>query len=219
VGKNKARVNKRKMKRLHYGDDEWPRVNRTFKTEIKPILRVIRNPRLRARTRESLQNYLVIRLVSMTDYYFTNIVRRLVDERNLDASKVLQKKSLKEEVKKGQHTAGEFLATGYQNYSNCKDVQKVLSKLLDIDFMSTIRELDRTDNYTYVKGAISLDNNWDEFRRMFDLRDDIAHQMEDSKLSTTQVLSLADNTMNFLDAASWICHPEFFNYESNRIVR
>ena len=55
---------------------------------------------------------------------------------------------------------------------------------------------------------------------MFDLRDDIAHEMKDAKLSKTRLLSLADNTMNFLDAASWMCHEKFFHLEdNNRIIR
>ena len=196
------------MKRLHGGDDEWQRVNRTFETEIEPIVKTIKNARLTARVRESLGNYLVIRLVSMTDYYFSNRLSRMIDEGKLDASKVMDKKSLDEELNKGHYTAGKLVAMNF-NYSNYEDIQKILSKLLDLDFLSTVRELERTEPYKYVEGANSLDNNWDDFRKMFDLRDDIAHEMKDSKLSKTQLLSLADNTMNFLDAASWICHPEF----------
>jgi hypothetical protein len=219
VGKKKAHVNRHKMKRLHGGDDEWRRVNRTFETEIEPIVNALRNPRLKARVRESLGNYLIIRLVSMTDYYFSNRISRMIDEGKLDASKVMDKKSLEEELKKGQYTAGAFVGTNF-NYSNYEDIQKILSRLLDLNFLSTVRELDRTDPYKYVKGAISLESNWDHFREMFDLRDDIAHEMKDAKLSKTRLLSLADNTMNFLDAASWMCHEKFFHLEdNNRIIR
>jgi hypothetical protein len=137
-----------------------------------------------------------------------------VDERNLDASKIMNKESLEEEVKKEQYTAGELVATNF-NYSNYDEIQKVLSRLLDLDFLGTARELDRTDPYTYVKGAISLNNNWEQFKEMFDLRDDVTHEMKDVELSRTELLSLADNTMNFLDAASWICHPDFIKYEQN----
>jgi hypothetical protein len=202
------------MKRFHYGRDEWQRVNRTFKNEIEPIVKTIENPRSIARVRRPLGNYLVIRLVSMTDYYFSNIVRRLVDERNLDTSRIIDKKSLEEVVKKGKYSAGQLVGTNY-NYANYDDIQKVFSELIDLDFLGTIRELERTDPYKYVKRAISLDNNWREFKQMFDLRDDIAHEMKDTGLSQRKLVSLADNTMNFLDAASWICHQDFMKYENN----
>jgi hypothetical protein len=217
VGKAKARPSKRKMQRLHYGR-EWPEVRRTFFNEIEPIVKTLRNPRLKTRTRESLQNYLVMRLVSMTDYYFTNIVRRLVDERKLDASKLFKEKSLQEEVNNAKYTEAQIVATHF-NYSNYDDIQKVLSELLRFDFMAKIIELDRIYNFTYIKGGILLHENWDEFRKIFDLRDDIAHEMKDSNLSKEQVLSLADNTMIFLDAASWICHPEFNPKIADRVIR
>jgi hypothetical protein len=218
VGMKKPHPSKRKLSRLHYGADEWQRVTQTFETEIEPIVKAIKSPRLAGRLKESLQNYLIIRLVSMTDYYFSNIVRRLVDEQKLDAFKVMDKKSLEEEVNRGRYTAGQIVATTF-NYANYEHIQTILSGLLDIDFMETVRELDRTDPYKYAKGAISLDNNWEEFRKMFDLRDDIPHEMKDARLSKRRVFSLADNTINFLEAASWICHPEFRNYENNRIIR
>jgi hypothetical protein len=176
VGKKRVYVNKGKMNRLHGGDDEWQRVNRNFKTEIEPIVKTIKNPRLTARVREPLGNYLVIRLVSMTDYYFSNRLSRMIDEGKLDASKVMDKQSLDEEVNKGKYTAGALVATNF-NYSNYDDIQKILSKLLGLNFLSTVRELDRTHPYEYVEGGISLDNNWDDFRVMFDLRDDIAHEI------------------------------------------
>ncbi len=197
------------MKRLHYGR-EWPRVNQTYENEIKPIVKTLRNPQLKTRTRQSLQNYLVIRLVSMTDYYFTNIVRRLVDEEQRNASNLFKGNSLQEEVQKWKYTVGQMVDTGF-NYSNYEDIQKVLLELLGFDFMATVKKPDRKDPYHYVKDtiAIFLHNNRDEFRKMFDLGDDIAHEMKDSNLPRTQALSLADCAMNFLDAASWICHPEF----------
>lgn len=219
--KKKARTSKRKKRRLHYGSNEWQRVTRVFENEIIPIVKTLKsnNNRLTVRARRSLGNYLVIRLVSMTEYYFSNIVRRLVDERNLDASKIMTKKSLKEQLSKGQDTAGELVAMT-PNYANYVEIDGVLSKLLDLKFLSTVRELDRTDPYKkYAEGAVPLNNNWKEFKEMFDLRDDIVHEMKDAVLCSTKLLSLADNTMNFLDAASWICHPEFSNYESNRIIR
>jgi hypothetical protein len=85
----------------------------------------------------------------------------------------------------------------------------VLSEVLGFDFMDRVRSLDSSDPYHYLKGATVLHINWDDFRKLFELRDDIAHEMKDSGLTTIQAISLADNAMNFLDAASCICHPNF----------
>jgi hypothetical protein len=217
MGKKKARFDKRKMRRLHYGP-EWPTVNQPFEDEIKPILRALKNSQLKVSVRRSLENYLVIRLVSMIEYFFSNIVRRMVDERKLDVSKFFDEKSLEEKMKEGR-TADQIAVSTFV-YANYDQIQYSVSGLLDLDdFFGTGRALDKGDPYKYVIGAILLEKNFEEFKEMFDLRNDIVHGMKDANLSISnrKLSSLADNTMNVLDAASWICHPKFFEIDKELV--
>jgi hypothetical protein len=68
-----------------------------------------------------------------------------------------------------------------------------------------------------VKGAISLEKNFEQFKAIFDLRHEIVHGMKDVNLSIRKFSSLVDNTINSLDAASWICDPEFKN-RGSRVI-
>jgi hypothetical protein len=89
------------------------------------------------------------------------------------------------------------------DYANYDQIQYSVSGLLDLDdFFGTVRALDKGDPYKYVIGAILLEKNFEEFKAMFDLRNDIVHGMKDANLSNRKLSSLADNTMNVLDAAS-----------------
>jgi len=49
-----------------------------------------------------------------------------------------------------------------------------------------------------------MNKNWDNFQKLFDIRNDIVHQMADANLSTHQIASIADNALNVMDAASYI---------------
>ncbi len=206
--KKRAKYDERKMMRRHFRK-EWPLVDQSFEKEIKPLLGALKNSDLDTRVRGSLGNYLIIRLVSMMEYFFSNKVAKIVDERDLDASRILDEESLEEQKKQG-HAAGQIVLSTF-SYENYDQIQYVFSALLDLDFFGTVRALDSGNPYKYVKGAISLEKNFEEFKAIFDLRHEIVHGMKDANLSIRKFSSLVNNTINVLDAASWICHPEFKN--------
>lgn len=152
----------------------------------------------------------------MIEYFFSNIVRRMVDERKLDVSKFFDDKSLEEKMKEGR-TADQIAVSTF-DYANYDQIQYSVSGLLDLDdFFGTVRALDKGDPYKYVIGAILLEKNFEESKAMFDLGNDIVHGMKDANLSSRKLSSLADNTMNVLDAASWICHPKFFEIDKELV--
>ena len=53
-----------------------PPIEETFEYEIRPILEALRDAHLEVGVRQSLGNYLVIRLVTRIENFFSNVARR-----------------------------------------------------------------------------------------------------------------------------------------------
>jgi hypothetical protein len=53
-----------------------PPIEETFEYEIRPILEALRDSHLEVGVRQSLGNYLVIRLVTRIENFFRNVARR-----------------------------------------------------------------------------------------------------------------------------------------------
>lgn len=215
VSKKRVRVNRRKMSRLR--NDLWIRYERDFDNEIRPILKMLPDKQMADGIKQSLRNYVIIRLVSLMECFFSNIARRMVDEQKLDVTSLVDHKSLQEVIEKGL-TVGQLVATNF-DFTNYSTISKFFSKLLQLDFFKTVQALDKRDRYWFVVGAISLDKNWSEFERMFELRNDIVHAMKNATLSNRAIRSLCDNTMNVMEAAIWICHPDFPHYDKELAER
>ena len=77
-------------------------------------------------------------------------------------------------------------------------------KALGIDFFSAIKKLDWYDPLKIFEVARPMQENWDNFKNIFFLRNEIVHHMVDANLSLDEILSLCDNTLNMMDAASYI---------------
>lgn len=163
------------------------------------------------------KNYVIIRLVSMMEIFFTNQARRIVDEQQLDISDLVDEKSLQEALSKGQ-SKGQLIATNF-DFARYSEISRVFSKFLIIDFFGTVKALDARDRYWYVVGAISMDKNWDKFQDMFELRNDIVHEMKNADMKNRDIRSLCDNVMNVIDAAFWIFHSEFPKYEQALVTK
>ena len=92
-----------------------------------------------------------------------------------------------------------------------------------MDFFEAIKKVDWYNPFLYVKGRRHLYKNWKRFMEMFELRNEIVHNMKEVKLSKIILSSNCDNTMNFLEATIFIADPQFINdvisqLQSNRPI-
>ena len=49
-----------------------------------------------------------------------------------------------------------------------------------------------------------MNENWDNFEKIFYTRNEIVHNMKDVNLSLKEIISLCDNALNVMEAASYI---------------
>jgi hypothetical protein len=185
--------------------------------EIVPLFKTLANSNTDPKLRQSLVNYVVIRLVSSIENFFSNEIRRLIDCGDFDLSSLVRDMSEFDKVCTPVYTRGKLIGCGF-NFANSDAIQDVASELLKLDFFDTVRTLDRLDPYWHIKGTLTLEENWFNFLAMFELRTDIVHALADAKLTDIELMSLCDNTMNVLDAAAWIFHKDFlFEKELRRL--
>lgn len=200
----------------------WTRAEDFFDEEIKPIVDLLQTERITRSHETWLKNYLVIRLVSVMEDFFKTLVRERVDEYKIPISSLYSGEAkmsihhldeLLSNKKKGTHTTGEIIANE-SSFANFREINTLFTKLLKSDkkfgrcgkdFLSGIKQLDWYNPYKEeFKRAKSLNKNWDNFQKTFDIRNDIVHRMKNAELSIHQIASLSDIALNAMDAASAI---------------
>jgi hypothetical protein len=204
-------------------DYAWRRGKDFFVREIEPIVEVLQSKKLGESHETWLKNYLVIRLVSIMEDFFKTLVKGTVDRYNLQLSllyegevsmrlgildEMLKRRNNKLILTRGQIVANEFNFANYE-VINTKFTALLNSKEkfgeLGIDFFSAIKKLEWYDPLEIFKGAKPMNENWDNFEKIFFVTNEIVHHMIDVNLSRDEIISLCDNTLNVMDAASFIC--------------
>jgi len=205
----KPRIDKRKLAKLHYSL-EWPRAKRYYIHEMTPILDKLLDDTFDSRLRKPLTKYLIISNVSVIEDFLSNLIRRIIDENDLDISELItdEIKTILQEKQFQKLTKGEVIAASY-GYANLKHIDYVFSKLLKFPFIEYILRISREDPARDIKGAILLHKNWEKFEEMFDARNKIVHAMADVQLSNRAIISLCDNTLSFMDIASALREPSY----------
>jgi hypothetical protein len=199
----------------------WRHGNRLFSEKIRPMVTLLQGGNLNEFQRIELTNFVIIRLVSIMEDFFKALIRRTFDEYDLPLSLVFKgivtiRVGLSDEIfsnknigtaRKGQIVANEF------NFANYEEVNTKFTELLNSnqkfkelgrDFFYAIKKLDWYDPLRIFDGARPMQENWDNFERIFSERNEIVHQMVDANLSLDDIISLCDNTLNMMDAASYI---------------
>jgi hypothetical protein len=193
----------------------------SFDGDIRPIVNQLQNRELNEQQTIWLTHYLIIRLVSIMEYFFRNLIHQRIDEYNISLDKFLDGHVMipvgrfdemlgmrnKLILTRGQVVANEF------NFANYKEINKIFTAFLKsnekfdklgIDFFSAVKKIDWHDPLRIFEGAVSMNKNWDNFQKLFDVRNNIVHDMADANLSAHQIASISDNALNVMDAASYI---------------
>jgi hypothetical protein len=207
----------------------WRRAKGSFDRDIEPIVNQLKNAELDEHQKIWLENYLIIRLVSIMENFFRDLIQQRVDEYNLSLNLFFQGHitiavgRFNEMLGKKNITRGTIVANEF-NFANYKEINDKFTDLLKsdekfeklgMDFFSAVKKIDWYDPYRIFKGAKSMNKNWDNFQKVFDIRNDIVHNMADANLSISQIASMSDNALNVMDAASYISMLS----EMDRIIR
>ncbi len=202
---------------------EWRRVNwARFHTMI-PILDALENQNIPEDIQNALRNYLVISLVSTIEFYFKSIAIKNIDKWNMNISDIVNKEitvpfSAFDQIKAGDTTKGTQIARRF-SFAKLDDIDDFFSKALKIQCLERIKEFDRLDPSNYFHYAASLNRNWKSFTEMFELRNKVVHDKKQVTLTTNQLRSLCNCTMNLLDHAQIVCSGEFNEGFSNDFMK
>lgn len=197
----------------------FPKANAVFKHEVISLLDVITDPNTSVLLRQSLVNYVIIRSVALIENFLSNNIKKLIDERDIDISHLVKNLSEVDNLCKEHNMSKGRLVAGSLNLVNYDGIQNAIGILLGIDFFKVVKAKSTDYPIREVKGAIYLHKNWDKFIKIFDLRHDIVHGLQNPRLTNRQVRSLCDNALAMIDASSWISHPEFFELEKELLSR
>lgn len=183
----------------------WPFVKRAFDREWIPILLALESKETPKEIKDSLRNYIIISMVSTIEKKLRQLAAKNIDAFDLSVANLVEGTitiplSAIDVIAKGKVTRGSLIAANF-SFANPREINFFFSRLLGIKFFDTIRELDYLDPYNYVKHAANLNRNWDNFMEMFDTRNIIVHEKYQVELSNSQIKSLVNCTLNFLDAA------------------
>jgi len=188
----------------------------------EPILDALEDHNIPEDIQNSLRNYLVISLVSTIEVYFKTVAIKNIDNWNMNISNVINEEvriplSAFEEISKGDLTGGKLIVSNF-SFATLDDIDEFFSKALKIRCLEILKEFDRLDPSNYFRYAASLNRNWKRFTEMFELRNRLVHDKEQVTLTTIQLRSLCNCTMNLLDHAQVVCNGEFNKDFRNRFM-
>ena len=190
-----ARYNQNKA-RARTSNLPYPYVKIFVRNEAKPVLAEIKRRESNDRMRKILVNYLIVRAVSIFEYFLLNEAGKLADLDKTTASELFTFVRLDKPI--GDQVVSTF------SFTNLKEVDHVFSTLKGIDFLNAIKK-ESTDYYLdyyledeQIPYTKSLHKNWDNVMRVFDYRHDIVHHNKLFNLSYKEIRDLVGGTLQFL---------------------
>ena len=188
--------------------------NRPYKTienikkiEVEPILALIRTDKIPDSVKQPLLKYLVVLLISSLEHYFKNASRLVVDNNNLDTSKLFDGpiafnvNDLDQLIRDAKLTKGRIVAFTF-NFMNLDDTDTAFSKLLERPFLHYVKMLNDINQTRQIFDGPPIPIDYQKLREGYDLRHQLVHELGDVKLTKTKLRDLWDNAMNIMEI-SW----------------
>jgi hypothetical protein len=212
----------------------WSVAERFYEREMSSVLKYITDTELPEPVRASLRKYLIISCVSLVEDFLSQLIVRVIEIHEMPIASIIDtpSESKAQGVKKFSRkigktvTKGEYVGSS-SNFANPHMINILFTRLLNLDsdfselnkdFFETVKKIDWYNPYKYEKGRRPLHKNWNRFMEMFELRNQIVHNMKEVELSQTMLSSNCENTMNFLEAAIFVADPTWRNEVINQLL-
>jgi len=180
-------------------DYSFRKVKGFYSAQIDYLIKMLLDKRVSPYLKQSLRKYIVIALFAAMEYFFKNEASNLVDKLNLDVSSLFIKGNIEKLVTDKGTTKGNIIASTY-SFVNIDEIDFLFSNLLNLSsFLDYIVKLNITDQTRFVLDGHPLPIEYDKFRKAYNLRNKIAHDIKDVKLSNSMVIHLWDNLLNIID--------------------
>lgn len=149
----------------------------SFDTSLSPVIEILASTTNNLELERHLKNYFIIRVVTILEVFFNELVVKLIDEYCLPYKKLFDDDLVQislsrfEEIKTGKITKGKIIASNF-NFQKKEDINKVITNLIGIPFFDKIRNLYRigTENNKFVQ-------NWDTFFEIVNDRHKLVHTL------------------------------------------
>src|SRR5579863_2429535 len=128
--KKKLKIDEKKMRKFYkisYDD-----FNNKMMEELKPIFVALKNKKLDKKLERHLKNYLIIRIVTISENYFGNKARDIIDKYDVDITRLVtlaEIKNLDSLMETTHRTKGDIIASNY-SFQNELQIDYVFSQLL-----------------------------------------------------------------------------------------
>ena len=184
-------------------------IRRLYESEVEPIIRLLGTDSLAGTIKQSLRKYLISLLISSIEYFFKNESRLVVDNNDLDTSRIFEGKisftvtDLDQLLKDKRLTKGSIVASSF-NFMNLDEIDGLFSDLLDMKFLQYVQMLNDVDQTRQVFDGHPIPIQRRRLWETFQLRHEIIHELKDPRLSKTRVLELWDNVLNIMEIANTV---------------
>ncbi|MCA9813259.1 MAG: hypothetical protein KC483_10440 [Nitrosarchaeum sp.] len=193
--KKRGLVNNRKLRAL-IESNIMPRLNFFAEQEIRPILKEIKNQKHGNIVRVTLTNYLLIRTITFFEIYMKTHAYKLAKDHPSRAKNLFYTILVDEPIQ--DQVVSSF------NFSNLGDINTVFTSLHNVDnYLEAIKyESETYGGYFYedphIKYTKPLDKNWNQFKQIFELRNDIVHSDANLYLKYSEIRDFTGNIIQFI---------------------
>jgi len=190
-----SRYSERKAK-ARTTDFPYREIKRFKANEVDAILLEIKYRKGRDPIRQALCNYLIVRTVSIFEFYMLNVIGRIADNDRKTASEMF--KDVRIDVPISHQLASMY------NFADIGIVNEIMTKLLGRDFLKAVfeRSVEYYPDYylemEQVKYTKALHNNWDNVLKIFEYRNEIIHHNKLFNFKYSEIRNLIGGTLQFI---------------------
>lgn len=140
------------------------------------------------------------------EYFFRNEVKNIVDNNDMDISKVLSGEisfsvsQLDALLKNKYLTKGNIVASSF-NFAKLDEINELFSKLLGLDFLDYVHKLNDINQTRFVLDGHPIPIEYGKLKEAEQIRNEIVHELKDINLSNSKILSLWDNLLAIMDVS------------------
>lgn len=177
-------------------------VKHLYDEEIDGLIKLLLDTSISESIRHSIRKYLTVTIFAALDYYFRNCARNLIDKNGLSVASLFpakSKKRLEKLIKENNTTEGNIVVSTYR-FVDIFEIDFVFSHLLHMpSFLDYIIKLNDKDQTRFVLDGHPIPIEYENLTKAYKLRNDIAHEVKEVKISKSRVIAIWDNLMNVMD--------------------
>lgn len=190
------------IRKVRTSSNPWEEVNKLYRTEIDGLIKLLFEISLSEPIRNAIRKYLVVVIFAALDYYFRNAVSSLIDKNDLRIDSLFpsnSKSKLNGLIKDNNTTKGNVVASTYR-FVDIYEIDFVFSNLLGMySFLDYIIKQNDPNQTRFVLDGHPIPIEYEKLTDAYRLRNEIAHEIKEAKISKSRIIAIWDNFLNIMD--------------------